>query len=126
MSGAAGDGIAAVAIWLTAQDGYVTADQIAAGAGQPAEAVRAALDALGVAGRLETRRDRYGSLYRLTPRPAPPSSGIRVEVDAGDLEYLLGHYLDETSGHPDRSYWRLPLLAAAAARLEAAMRQPPP
>lgn len=124
MSEAAGDGIAAVAVWLTAQDGYVTADQIAAGAGQPAEAVRAALDALGVAGRLETRRDRYGSLYRLTPRPAPPGTGVCVEVDAGDLEYLLAHYLDEISGHPDRSHWRLPLLAQACGRLYAAVREP--
>lgn len=109
--------------YLSGQDGYVSADDIGRATGLPRASVGHGLDALTLADRLSTARSLDGGLYRLTPRPAPPASGTAVTVDAGDLEYLIAHYRDETAGHPHRSHWRLPLLAAAVARLEDAMRE---
>jgi hypothetical protein len=107
--------------YLSAQDGYVSADDIGRATGLTRPEVGAGLDALTLADRLGTARSLDGGLYRLRPRPAPPASGVPVTVDAGDLEYLIAHYRDEVDGRPHRSHWRLPLLAAAVARLEAEM-----
>ena len=64
--------------------------------------------------------DMPSRLLPLPPEPQPPR--LTVTVDAGDLQYLLGHVADEIHGHPDPSHWKLPLLTQAIARLSAAAR----